>query len=62
MGLADGVARETHVEEDAAIFEESGGGVCGEVFFEDFGEFGSGCRVGCGGHAEATSSAGRANS
>ena len=42
VGLDYGVARKSHVEEDAAIFKESRGGMGGEIFFEDFGEFGGG--------------------
>ena len=62
MGLGDGVACESHVEEDAALFEQSRGGVGGEVFFEDFGEFGGGKRVDCKGHPKPTSSVARADS
>ena len=60
VGFGDGVAREAHVEEDAAVFEQSSGGVGGEIFFEDFGEFGSGWCVDCRGHERPTSSAARA--
>ena len=52
VGLGYGVAREAHVEEDAAVFEQGCCGMCGEVVFEDFSELGSGWCVGCSGHAD----------
>ncbi len=42
MRLGDGVAGPAHVEEHATVFKQCGSGVLGEVFFQDFGEFGSG--------------------
>jgi hypothetical protein len=39
MGLRNGVASQAHVEQDTALFEQSGRGMSGEVLFEDFYEF-----------------------
>ncbi len=36
--LGDGVARGAHVEEDAAVFKQRGGGVVGEIGFDDLGQ------------------------
>ena len=57
MLLGDGVACRAHVKEDAAIFEECGGGVVGEILFNDFGELGRRGSNRAGSHA--TSPAGR---
>ena len=38
MGFGDGVARGAHVEEDTAVFKHSGGGVRGQIGFDDSGQ------------------------
>jgi hypothetical protein len=37
--LGNGVAGKPHVEENAAVFEESCGGMGSKILFEGFGEF-----------------------
>jgi hypothetical protein len=47
VGLGYGVTGKAHVKENAAVFKKGGGGMGGEVVFEQFGEFGSGWCVYC---------------
>ena len=61
MRLGYGVSRETHIEEDAAVFKQCCGGVTGEIFFEDLNELGGRWSIDCSGHAPTTSSAANAD-
>ena len=50
--LGDGVAREAHVEENAAVFKQSRGGMIGEIVLRGFGRVAAADgAIDCGGHA-----------